>query len=125
MYKLKLFLLTITSFSLVLFTACDEGLRVVGVELVSYPDKLFYVIGVDDSIDLSGGRAKLLLKDKSIITNDSKMDDEWNFKVTHNIDFEREGVYEITVTRYKYSFSFPVQVVSFEAIEDIVNTGIN
>lgn len=123
--KLKKAFMTIIAICLVLTTsACDSSLEITGIEVASYPDKLFYVIGIDNELNLDGGTVHILTKGypKPIDDNIKSMKDSQVCNVIYDIDFNTAGIYTVNVERYKYSFSFAVQVVSFEELEKIVNS---
>jgi len=46
-----------------LISACDTGLRVVSFEIKTYPDKIFYVAGVDKELILDGGTIQIINHD--------------------------------------------------------------
>jgi hypothetical protein len=117
-----IFSLIVTCFVTV-FCACDVGLRIVGMEVEHYPDKLFYVIGVDDSLDLEGGAIRRLNKagNTQILTMDEvRTAHTLEPTVRHDIDFTKEGIYVVQLRWADFSVSFPVQVVSLETLERIV-----
>jgi hypothetical protein len=100
----------------------------VGLEIASYPNKLFYVLGVDDSLCLEGGYVYVLRRDAPTVEayklkglEPFPIDvDSIHREVTHDIDFEREGVYTVTIsTSGSHSVSFPVQVISQDEIRRI------
>jgi len=119
----RAYILLIASCLTFIISSCDAGLLITGIEIASYPNKLFYVIGIDNELNLDGGTVYLLTKDKPkpMEENIRKMDDTYACEIICDIDFNVAGVYAVLVERYKYSFTFPIQVVSFEELEDIVN----
>ena|GEM_PF-1820312 len=117
----KKWLFLIILYLILTISACDNGLEVTGIELESYPNKLYYVIGVDRGLNLEGGAVHLLTRDRPRPTEENLRLME-SFDIKHDIDFSMAGIYIVYVQRFKYSFSFPIQVVSFEEIESIVNS---
>jgi len=102
-------------------TGCDEGLRIVGLEVEKYPDRLIYVANIDDSLDLSGGEVRILLKDKSI-ESISKMTDEKELEIKHNIDFGTPGIYIVVLYRHEDAqVQFPIQVISKEKLFELAS----
>ncbi|MCL1809618.1 MAG: hypothetical protein FWG42_07645 [Clostridiales bacterium] len=102
--------------------ACDAGLRVVGFELVTYPHKLFYVIGVDSEIDIDGGTVQIVTIDDKKHPERMRADQMSysRLDVEHEIDFSTEGIYLVTVSWSPDFFvAFPVQVVSLDEIRRI------
>jgi hypothetical protein len=59
----KTFVFLIASCLVLVICSCDAGLLITGIEIASYPNKLFYVIGIDNELDLEGGTVHLLTKD--------------------------------------------------------------
>ena len=119
--SLVIYLIVIIGLSFIL-PACDRGLEVISVEIAKYPEKLFYIIGIDDSLSLDGGEVYIITKDISNgktpkETGIVRMDDEREISIMHNIDFSMPGVYTVTCKRHVGSASFPIQVVSREEIE--------
>jgi len=91
-------------------TGCDEGLRIIGMEIVNYPDKLIYVANKDDKLDLSGGKIELILKDKAAQSIDPMTEEE--MEILHDIDFSKPGIYIVTLYRNDDAkVEFPIQVV--------------
>ena len=112
---------------LFILSACDNGLRIVGIKIAEYPNKTTYVIGLDDSLILDGGEICLITKDilegKSPKENGLiQMSDEREISITHEIDFNVAGTYTITCTRNNFFVSFPVYVVN---PDDIMSTQKN
>ena len=91
-------------------TGCDEGLRIIGMEIINYPDKLIYVANKDNELDLSGGEIELILKDKAAQSIDPMTEEE--MEILHDIDFSKPGVYIVTLYRNDdANVQFPIQVV--------------
>jgi len=108
------FLLLVSLFT----TSCDSGLEIVGMEILEYPSKIVYVIGIDDDLDLSGAIIRYHLKEGSYA--DGPLDDERELRhitIEHEIDFTKEGVYKVTLTRWVASCSFAIQVISQDHVE--------
>jgi hypothetical protein len=102
--------------------ACDSGLRIVGLELVTYPDKLLYVVGIDSELNLEGGTIAIVTKDDE--KNGNRFPepmDTLGINVKHDIDFTKEGIYVVHFERAGYGVSFPVQVLSVESIERMLD----
>ena len=119
--KKYLYFLSMIFFSIVI-SACNDGNLITGVEIVSYPNRLFYVVGIDNELDLEGGFVQLLTRGRSEPTelNIIRMDSDRDFDVIHDIDFNVPGIYIVYIERWRYSASFPIQVVSLEEIEGII-----
>lgn len=95
---------------LCMFTACDEGVRIMKIELGKLPNKIVYINGVDNKLDLSGATVLMYLKQGDVYEYD--IYDESAVDITHNIDFNKLGVYEVKITRGDYKeFSILVQVI--------------
>ena len=109
-------------------SACfDYGLQDVGFEIVKYPDKLFYVIGVDKELNLDGGTVHVITaqnKNKPEKRVEEQMKD-FEYELKHDIDFNTEGIYIVNIVLVTgYSVSFPIQVVSLENVKKIVASEI-
>ena len=109
---LKKFICAITIVSLLMLTACDSGLRIVGIYVSEYPDRTVYFSGQDDKIDLSGLEVTLQTAEgteQAILYNDIEFD--FMFTVTHDIDFDTPGVYMVYIDNGEFSCHFPVEVI--------------
>ena len=104
-----------------LVTACDP--IVTGVEIIQYPDKLIYIVGVDDSLDLTGGIVNYKYKKGG---TESEMEDDSyeNYTISHNIDFYTPGVYKVNLlARGDKSMvldKFAIQVIDEQAILELL-----
>jgi len=121
----RLFILSLlVLFSLVFIVGCDAGLEIIGMEIVKYPDRLIYVANVDNTLDVSGGEIRLLLKDKSVESIAPMSGDE--AEIRHNIDFDTPGIYVVTLYRHDDAQAqFPIQVISKEQMREMLEVGIN
>ena len=118
--KKKISILTLIIL-LFFITSCEYGLVITGIDIVKYPDRIVYIAGIDDSIDLSGGVVNIMTR--AYPERRDPMDDpRWgNFRVTHSINFNEPGVYIITLATGgddKYRISFPIQVIDKDYIND-------
>lgn len=88
--------------------------RVTDIGIDEYPHKLVYVIGKDMELDLTGGRIWMGTQEQSPSTYAlSEENIGYQFEVTTNADFNKEGVYVVTITRgASMQCSFPIQVIS-------------
>ena len=107
-------------FVLTLLSACDDSLRIIGIELTRIPDKLVYIAGVDYELDFSGGEIRYLHKDASIITYESLTEESLDASITHDVDFRTPGAYTVRITygeppTAKYD-EFVIFVISKEEI---------
>jgi len=129
--KLKNLILFMMAVCLIfIISACDSGLRITGIEIATYPHRLIYVVGIDSELDLSGGTVHVLTRDRSepIDENLTQMANDWDVYVTYNIDFNVPGIYSVylrTGEVLRYFVSFPIQVVSLEELEKIIESGKN
>lgn len=105
----------------ILLNGCDAGLEIVGLEINKYPDKIVYVAGTDTKLDLSGGKIEYILLDKRADRYIEPMDNGM-VTVTHNIDFNKPGVYVVTLTQHKGKCQFPVQVISKDFLSEVQNS---
>lgn len=105
------FILTIAiACCLCMFTACDAGNEIMEIKLGKLPDRIVYIAGVDKKLDLSG--ATILMYVKSGDVREDDIYDEYAVDITHNIDFNKPGVYGVEIHRGgAYKFIIPVQVI--------------
>lgn len=87
--------------------ACDEGVRIMKIELGKLPNKIIYLAGIDKKLDLSG--ATILTHVKSGEVYEDDIYDESAVEITHNINFNEPGVYEVRIERDD-SLWFPILV---------------
>jgi hypothetical protein len=98
--------------------------RIVGLEIMEYPEKLLYVISVDSELSLKGGVVRFL-HEKSSPSDPFSLDDKHQIDIIHDIDFTKEGVYIVTLYRNENAtVFFPIQVVSLETLDHIVHANI-
>jgi len=103
-----------------ILVACDTGLRITGIRIVEYPDRIVYIKGVDTELDLTGGVYGVELKDGSIRERDMT-DLIGKGNITHDINFDKEGVYTVKIAiDVELYVSFPVQVISQDYIDNLV-----
>lgn len=89
-------------------SGCDSSLEIVGMEIEKFPDRIVYFSGVDKGLDLTGGVVNYILKGDSKTAVD--MGDK-HITVSHQIDFNKPGVYVVELKRYTASCKFPIQVI--------------
>ena len=123
--KLRYFLLIIVAICLI-FLLCACKPAITGMAIETYPDKLFYVISVDEELNLDGGSVYFLFnRDKDIQHYRQHREypvGMYGMDVIHDIDFTKEGIYIVTIYRsHNQQVSFPIQVVSLDELEEIVN----
>lgn len=109
---LKKFICANAIIVLLMLTACDSGLRIVGIYVSEYPDRTVYVCGQDTEIDLSGLEVTLQTAEGTehkIPYGDSEFD--FRFTMNHDIDFDTPGVYTVHIGNEEFSCQFPVQVI--------------
>ena len=89
-------------------TGCDSGLKIIGIEIEKYPDRIVYYSGIDKELDLTGGVVNFILKQntKSAVN----MEDN-EVTVSHNINFDKPGVYVVELERNNAVCKFPIQVI--------------
>ena len=115
--KKRLLLLVIP---LVIFAAllcsCDPTLVTKDVRLISYPDRIVYIKGVDTGLDLRGGTFKVVVGDGS--AREFAMDDpSFSRHFYTEADFDTEGVYEVSLYYGGLYIYFPIQVISPESFQ--------
>lgn len=110
----RLVLLIMSVLLLLSICGCDTGLKIVGIEIEEYPDRIVYFSGTDNELDLSGGAIYLItkdnMKDNSRDGTHEKMIDK-SIEVIHNIDFNKPGVYVVELKRGEFICKFPIQVI--------------
>ena len=96
-------------------------LRIEGVAVSRYPDRLVYVAGYDTELDLTGGEIVYYMDDgsKQLISMKST-----TFSFSHDIDFNTPGVYVVESKYYNKKnpgIAFAIQVVDKDYIDNILN----
>ena len=124
----KILVLFTSLLVILLLSGCEHP--IVGMEALSYPDKLVYVAGVDKELDLTGGVVRYVMEDGS-----EKDDEEpypgdmekaiesngyWSeCDLETNINFEVPGIYTVKIIRHETAYvEFPIQVVSREWLQE-------
>ena len=120
----KIFVIFVIASISFVVSACNDGNLITGLEIASYPNRLFYVVGIDSELDLDGGMLYILTRGRPepVEENRISMNSERNF-VIHDINFNVPGIYTVYFKRgveLRYSVSFPVQVISLEEIKKII-----
>ena len=100
-------------FLLLLLCSCEADLEVVGIQISHFPDKIVYFKGVDDMLDMTGCTIFIQLRSGESIES-SAYGEYREFKLLHDIDFEKPGVYEVHI-QYRDNESaitkMPIQVI--------------
>ncbi len=99
--------------SSLLLVSCDTY-TVTKFEISSYPNRIVYVVGEDEELDLSGGKVFYYLGQNN--KHAGQMTDPI-IEVSSDINFNVPGVYTVTLTCQKHTCSFPVQVVDKDFLE--------
>ena len=96
-----------------LLLGCDAGVEIVGIEIHSYPDQRLYVTSVDTELNLSGGEIYFLLRygGRSWYSYSMYYD---AITITHDIDFNKPGIYVVTLSRHRGVTQFEIEVVNPE-----------
>jgi len=113
--KMQLCFILCLMLSLCFISSCDTGLQIVGIQIVSYPDRLVYIKDVDTEINLTGGVFRVDLKEGS--SHSYKMNEEnrgVGVGISKKEDFSKEGVYKVSIGCLNIEDSFPIQVLSLE-----------
>lgn len=108
----RAFVLILSIVLIISVSGCDSGLLIVGMEIEKYPDRIVYYAGIDEELDLTGGVINYLLKAKIKSTVD--MSDDLRMRhinISHNIDFDKPGVYVVELERAGAVCKFPIQVI--------------
>jgi hypothetical protein len=94
----------------------------IDMEIESYPDKLIYVISMDNELNLDGGTIRITAKENA---GNAVVEMSAESRISHDIDFTKEGIYVVSITRgSEFSVSFPIQVVSLETLDHIVHANM-
>ncbi|MDR0325318.1 MAG: hypothetical protein LBI19_04385 [Oscillospiraceae bacterium] len=118
----RLAILLMATFLTLTLWACDSGLRMIDMEIESYPDKLIYVISMDNELNLDGGTIRITAKENA---GNAVVEMSAESRISHDIDFTKEGIYVVSITRgSEFSVSFPIQVVSLETLDHIVHANM-
>ena len=94
-----------------LLSGCDAGLEIVGMEIHTYPKKLIYEAEVDTELDLTGGKIYFILR-QGTKSEESMYYDA--ITITHDIDFNKPGIYVVTLSRHRGVTQFEIEVVNPE-----------
>jgi len=74
-------------------SSCEAGNEIVSVEVSQLPDKMVYIAGVDESLDMAGCMIRLHIRNGSI---SDIVFDNWPFVfIRHEIDFSTPGEYAV------------------------------
>jgi len=104
-------LLALLMMLIVGISACDAGLEVVDLEIISYPNKIVYVKDVDITVSSDGLIVKSTSRDGQSLQGPGYLYPE----DVSEVDLTKEGVYTVTMKLNNgVTASFPVQVVSKE-----------
>ncbi|MCL2085134.1 MAG: hypothetical protein FWH06_07760 [Oscillospiraceae bacterium] len=118
--ELRKTIIVFVAICLLALSACDTGMFIVGIEITDYPHKLLYIISMDSGLDLEGGMVRFHHK-SAPPSEPFRMDRSHGVDVRHDIDFTKEGIYAVTLFRHEEAqATFPIQVVSLETLESIV-----
>ncbi len=112
MVKKALYIL-ISGLSLLVFSACDSGLKIVEISISKYPDRISYFCGQDNEIDLTGLEITVRSADgNSYIASPADDDFYGFFSVIYDVDFNSSGVYLVHFERAGLTCQFPIEVLS-------------
>lgn len=78
------------------------------MKIEKYPNKIVYFLEVDNEVELTGGVVEYILKQNS--KSAANMGDE-HITGSHDIDFNKPGVYVVELKRHIASCKFPIQVI--------------
>jgi hypothetical protein len=103
--KYKILLLLFGSLLMMLFSACEWGNLTAGYEIVGVPDRIIYIANVDTMLDLTGLKIIATERDGAVqegsfggvITEEIESDRFLPWRLIHEIDFTRPGVYEVEI----------------------------
>lgn len=105
----KIIALVVTILFIIIVMGCDSGLKIVGMEIKQYPNKIVYFAEIDNKLDLTGGFVNYILINKSKSSSDMI---NHSITVTHDIDFNKPGVYVVKLERHPTAVcEFPIQVI--------------
>lgn len=119
----KIFIVVILILETLVLSSCESGVS--RITITTYPDKLVYVAGIDEEIDLRGGQLAFYYEDKSgpyFAQMEEAVDPETagcRCSVKDNVNFNKAGVYSATLyVSDKIYVEFPIQVVSREWLQE-------
>ena len=126
--KDKIVLILATAILLVIIIAVAfvvSCTSVSSIEIVSSPYNILYIIGVDSELTLDGGLVAVIAGPGEFRTREIKPMTDEAFSISHDIDFQTEGIFmvDVILDSTDSRASFPVQVVSLEKIMDIIEQG--
>lgn len=110
----KIAVLQLILMGLICISACDAGLEIVDLKIVSYPDKIIYIKDVDTHLSVEGLELQSVTRDGTI----SSVSPSVLHGAGDKIDFSKEGVQIVKIDLgYGLSAEFPIQIVSKEWLE--------
>ncbi|HAO60426.1 MAG TPA: hypothetical protein DCQ90_00355 [Erysipelotrichaceae bacterium] len=106
-----------------LLNGCDESNTIIKLRFVRYPNKIVYILGQDEELDLAGGKIGIMIKSGREIVcpllPPQIHGDCDNFTITTNTDFTKEGVYIVKISRGDTLFvEYPIQVIDIDKFID-------
>ena len=116
----KILVLFTSLLVILLLSGCEHP--IVGMEALSYPDKLVYVVGVDKELDLTGGVVRYVMEDGSEkddkepnpgdMTKAIESNGYWSpCKLETNANLDVPGVYTVKIIRHQTAYvEFPYRL---------------
>ena len=124
----KILVLFTSLLVILLLSGCEHP--IVGMEALSYPDKLVYVAGVDKELDLTGGVVRYVMEDGSEkddeepnpgdMTKAIESNGYWSpCELETNANLGVPGIYTVKIIKHETAYvEFPIQVVSREWLQE-------
>ena len=102
-----------------LFTRCNDHRMDVRVEMGRLPDRVVYILNVDDALDLSG--ATVFSYDGRKNQYEHPINGSSLVRVEHDIDFTLIGLYEVKILwRSKMIFNYYIQVADHDTLVHVI-----
>lgn len=114
---MKKLIIVILIISTMMLTACDAGLEIASISIRKYPDKIAYFLSKDSELILDG--LEILVVSKDGTSSVELMEDEdvkKLYRINHHIDFNKIGVYTVTIERHKSECQFAIEVIDLKSV---------
>lgn len=119
---MKIILIILIGILTLSLIGCDYSLEIVGIGIREYPERISYQVGEERELDLTGGRVYFIavadLDDNEDIGNSANYSNTSDIDMTnqlivikHQIDFNKPGVYNVTLEYGEVQCNFPIEVI--------------
>jgi len=122
--KSKSFLLILCLVFILLFSACDHDIAIVGYEMVQPPYRIIYIASVDTRLDFEGATIRAVARNGMRYEEFSISSGIGNYiNVNHSVDFTTPGIYKVELivlhTHESFNVHFFIQVIDEETFNQM------